>query len=125
MVAAPDQGPRPGSRRFTRGFHAFFIVVSVAAGIMFVFKLFSFMMTIKREELAGFAFDPILVYAFVAAGFVFLLGWAYLTGQFRDIERPKYDMFERLEEQERQEAGLPPRRALPGTGAADPIDQPH
>lgn len=92
------------SRRFTRNFHVFFITVSLAAGAMFTFKLFSFMKTIKKEELDGFAFDPILVYAFVAVGFLFLLAWAYLTGQFRDIESPKYDMFARFQQQERDEA---------------------
>ena len=97
------------SKRFTRGFHAFFITVSLMAGCMFVFKLFSFMETDKREELAGFAFDPIMIYAFVAAGFLVLLGWAYLTGQFRDIEQPKYDMFKRIAEQERQEVEMAKR----------------
>jgi hypothetical protein len=70
---------------------------------MFTYKLFAFLKTIKRDELAGFAFDPILVYALVAMGFLCLLAWAFLTGQFRDIERPKYEMLERFDEQERAE----------------------
>lgn len=70
---------------------------------MFIFKLFSFMKTIKKDELAGFAFDPLIVYGFVAMGFIFLLSWAYLTGQFRDIESPKHEMLKRFEEQERAE----------------------
>jgi nitrogen fixation-related uncharacterized protein len=65
--------------------------------------------TIKKDELAGFAFDPIMVYAFVAIGFLCMLAWAYLTGQFRDIERPKYELFERFDEQERQEAEMAKR----------------
>ena len=60
-------------------------------------------MTIKRDELAGFAFDPIIVYGLVAMGFLCMLAWAYLTGQFRDVERPKYDMLEEFEAQERAE----------------------
>ncbi|MFT7669092.1 MAG: nitrogen fixation-related uncharacterized protein [Planctomycetota bacterium] len=91
------------SKRFTRNFHIFFITVCTGAGCMFVFKLFSFMQTIKREEMNGFAFDPIMIYACVAAGFLILLFWAYLTGQFRNIEGPKYEMFERMQEQERKE----------------------
>ena len=71
---------------------------------MFIFKLFSFLKTIKRDELAGFAFDPILVYGMVAMGFLCLLAWAFLSGQFHDIERPKHDMLKRFEEQERAEA---------------------
>jgi hypothetical protein len=70
---------------------------------MFIYKLFAFLKTIKRDELAGFAFDPIIIYALVAMGFLCLLAWAFLTGQFRDIERPKYEMLERFEEQERAE----------------------
>ncbi len=81
----------------------FFVSAVTAAGCMFAFKLFSFLKTIKRDELAGFAFDPIMIYAFVAVGFMFLLAWAFLTGQFRNIEQPKHDMLERFDEQERAE----------------------
>jgi len=88
-----------------RGIHAFFVLAITAAGCMFVFKLFSFLTTIKKDELAGFAFDPILIYGLVAMGFLCLLAWAYLTGQFRDVERPKYEMFERFDQQERAERG--------------------
>lgn len=83
--------------------HVFFIVAVLIAGGMFTFKLFSFLRTIQRDELAGFAFDPILTYGFVAAGFLALLGWAVWTGQFRDVEQPKYEMLERFREQERRE----------------------
>ena len=81
------------------------MLACTAAGCMFVYKLFAFLKTIKRDELAGFAFDPIIVYALVAMGFLCLLAWAYLTGQFREIERPKYEMFRRFAEQERAEFG--------------------
>jgi nitrogen fixation-related uncharacterized protein len=91
------------SKTTVRMVHLIFITAALSAGGMFVFKLFSFMKTIKRDEMAGFAFDPIVTYGFVAMGFLFLLGWAYMTGQFRDIERPKYDMLERFKEQERLE----------------------
>ncbi len=90
-----------------RRVHVFFVTFVTIAGGMFTFKLFSFMKTIKRDELAGFAFDPILIYAFVAIGFVFLLAWAWLSGQFHDIERAKFEMLERFEAQERAE-GLTP-----------------
>ena len=90
-----------------RGFspiHVFVLLAVTVAGCMFTFKLFMFMKTILRDELVGFAFDPIITYAFVAMGFLCLLAWAYLSGQFRDIERPKYELFERMAEQERAEA---------------------
>ena len=82
---------------------ACFVLAITCAGGMFVFKLFSFMKTIKKDELAGFAFDPILIYAVVTVGFLCLLAWAFLTGQFRDIERPKYEMLERCDAQDRSE----------------------
>ena len=85
---------------------AFFVAAVTGAGGMFIFKLFSFLRTIKRDELAGFAFDPILVYAFVAMGFLFLLAWAFMTGQFRDLESPKLDMLERYDEQERADTEI-------------------
>lgn len=90
-------------KRAYRAVHAIFMTAALSAGGMFVFKLFSFMKTIKRDEMAGFAFDPIITYGFVAMGFLFLLAWAYMTGQFRDIEGPKYEMLERFKEQERLE----------------------
>jgi nitrogen fixation-related uncharacterized protein len=96
----PD-APRP-ERVFTP-LHVFFVIFVATAGCLFFYKLYAFLSTIKRDELAGFAFDPIIVYAFVALGFLMLLLWAWMTGQFRDIERPKHDMLRRFEEQERAE----------------------
>lgn len=101
-----SRAPIPPRDRSLRAVHVFFVIAVACAGAMFTFKLFSFLKTIKKDELAGFAFDPILTYGFVAIGFLFLLAWAYLTGQFRDIERPKYELFERLEAQERLEREL-------------------
>ncbi len=83
--------------------HIFFVTACLMAGGMFCFKLYSFLRTIKTDELAGFAFDPIMIYAFVAMGFLCLLGWAFLSGQFRDVESPKYELFERFAAQEKAE----------------------
>ena len=95
--------PQTNQKRNRRLVHVFFVVAVTVAGCMFTYKLFSFLKTIRKDELAGFAFDPIIIYGMVAMGFLFLLFWAFLTGQFRDVERPKYDMLERFEEQERAE----------------------
>lgn len=109
MSTSTDTESEPPERGTTRrNIHVFFVTAVTIAGAMFTFKLFSFLKTIKKDELAGFAFDPIIVYALVAVGFLFLLAWAYLTGQFRDIESPKHEMLRRFEEQERAE-GLAPR----------------
>ncbi len=88
-----------------RGVHVFFSIAVLCAGCMFVYKLFAFLRTIAKDDLAGFAFDPIVVYGFVALGFLFLLAWTYMTGQLRDVERAKFEMLERFVKQERMEAG--------------------
>jgi len=91
-------------RNSRRGILSFFVFAVTVAGCMFCYKLFAFLKTIRKDELAGFAFDPIVIYGLVAAGFLFMLGWAFLSGQFRNVEQPKYDMLERWQEQEREEA---------------------
>ena len=102
-----SDSPPPVERRGQRrAIHVFFVLSCAAGGAMFIFKLHEFLRTIKRDELVGFAHDPLLVYAFVAIGFLCLLAWAFLTGQFRDIEGTKYEMLERIERQERAERAL-------------------
>ena len=86
--------------------HVFFVLFVMTAGGMFCYKLFAFLSTIRKDELAGFAFDPIITYGFVAFGFLLLLAWAYMTGQFKNIERPKHDMLERFEHQEEHDAAI-------------------
>jgi nitrogen fixation-related uncharacterized protein len=95
--------PSGASRLRWRAIHAFFAVVCCVAGALFFFKLHEFLRTIKRDELAGFAFDPIVIYGLVAIGFFLLLAWAFLTGQFKDIEKTKHEMLERVFRQEREE----------------------
>lgn len=95
----------PRERVFTP-LHAFFCVFVLTAGSLFFYKLFAFLSTIRKDELAGFAFDPILVYGFVAMGFLCLLVWAYMSGQFRDVERPKHEMLEHFDERERHDVEL-------------------
>lgn len=94
---------RPTSKFRWRSVHIFFFIVCVVAGCTFVFKLHEFLRTIKKDELAGFAFDPILIYGFVAVGFFLLLVWAFLTGQFKDVEKTKHEMMDRVLRQEREE----------------------
>ncbi|MDA1266458.1 MAG: hypothetical protein O2816_15365 [Planctomycetota bacterium] len=90
-------------RRKRRVVLTFFGAAVTVGGCMFVFKLFAFLTTVRRDEIAGFAYNPILIYGFVAAGFLLLLGWAFMTGQFRDIEGIKHEWMERYAEQERAE----------------------
>ena len=103
MSAQSANAPARGERFRWRATHIFFTTVCLIAGGMFFFKLHEFLRTIKKDELAGFAFDPILTYGFVALGFFFLLVWAFMTGQFKDIEKTKHEMIERVLQQERDE----------------------
>ena len=96
---------RENERAHTR-IRIFFLCAVAAAGGMFTYKLFAFLSTIRHEDLAGFAFDPIIIYGFVAAGFLCMLAWAYVSGHFRDVESPKHDLFVRYREQVLQEAHL-------------------
>jgi len=104
-VSEPTTTP-PEPRRRRRLIHLFFVLACTIAGCMFTFKLYEFLRTIKKDELVGFAHDPILIYAFVSVGFLLLLAWAFLSGQFRDIEGTKYEMLDRVERQERAERAL-------------------
>lgn len=72
-----------------------FVLVGVA-GTAFVMKLIEFIATATRDgsdALASFLI-PVLNYLLVAAGFFCLFLWAYFSGQFRDLEAPKYRMLE-------------------------------
>lgn len=94
----------------SRGGRLFLWVFSVAmvltAGTAFVFKLIEFVHTALQPgpmAMASFLI-PVLNYLIVAAGFALLFLWAYFSGQFRDLEGPKYRMLEMQEEIDRQEA---------------------
>lgn len=78
-------------------------------GVAFVFKIVEFMRTLNSPEVAGFVVVPVAVYFAVAAGFVCLFGWAWLSGHFQRIEEPKYAMLEReLEYEQLEEQGIDP-----------------
>ena len=103
MSAGVETPTGPRKRSVRQSVLIFFCTAITIAGCMFFYKLFQFLKTIRKDELAGFAFDPIIVYGVVAVGFLFMLGWAFLSGQFRDVERAKYDMLERFERDEASE----------------------
>ena len=96
----------PRTSRLGKTIHILFIIGCSFGGVVFVGKLFAFLRTLKSEEMSDFAADPIIVYGFVAMGFLFLLGWAFLSGQFEDVEQPKHDMLKQWADQERAEASL-------------------
>ncbi len=84
-------------------------VIVMAAAILpisaygFGSKLYEFLETARESEAGVFAVTPIVNYLLVGIGFLFLLGWAILTGMFHDIEAPKYRMLEREQQLDRHQ----------------------
>jgi len=77
----------------------------LTAGSAFLFKLFEFYFTATTQgsqALASFLI-PVLNYLIVAAGFACLFLWTYFSGQFKNIEAPKYRMLEMQREIDRNE----------------------
>lgn len=72
------------------------------AGVAFSYKVAEFIFTLNSDEVKGFADVPVTVYFIVAAGWVCLLVWCFLTGKFTDMERAKYDMLDAEAEYERR-----------------------
>ncbi len=77
---------------------------TVIGGIAFCYKIAEFMFALTSAEARGFADVPITVYFVVSAGWLCLLAWCFLTGQFHRHEAAKYDMLAQEEQYER--AGL-------------------
>ncbi len=73
-----------------------------AAGVAFVYKVAEFLFTLNAKEVQGFADVPVTVYFVVAAGWLCLLVWCFLTGKFTQMENSKHEMIEKEEEYERQ-----------------------
>lgn len=102
LVVRPDAEPSPTARRFLR---AFSVIMVAVAGTAFLFKLIEFFFTATRsgpDSMASFLI-PVLNYLLVAAGFFCLFLWAWFSGQFRDLEAPKYRMLEMQDEIDRLE----------------------
>ncbi len=81
----------------------FSVAMVLTAGGAFLFKLCDFYITATTQgaqALASFLI-PVLNYLIVAVGFACLFLWAYFSGQFRDIEAPKYRMLEMQREIDR------------------------
>lgn len=110
LTKAHPMGRQPANDRMSRRARVFLWVFSVAmvltAGSAFIFKLCEFYYTATTkgtQALASFLI-PVLNYLIVALGFASLFLWAYFSGQFRDIEAPKYRMLEMQREIDRDES---------------------
>jgi len=97
---AESDARRPISRGARRFLWVFSVAMIVTAGTAFIFKLIEFAYTATTkgsESLASFLI-PVLTYLVVAAGFGCLFMWAYVSGQYRDVEGPKYRMLQMQDE---------------------------
>ncbi len=75
----------------------------VVAGGTFVYKLYEFIVAASQGQMPGLLIASVVPYFLVSLGFLLLAAWAYGTGQFRDIEGPKYQLIEDELELERLE----------------------
>jgi len=71
--------------------------VIIIAGSGFTFKFIEFTYSIFKtgNDIVQFAITPIVMYILVAVGFFLLFIWTVLRGDYKDIERPKFRLFER------------------------------
>ena len=72
----------------------FAVAVLVISGLGFIIKMTEFSMTIVNADVEGFGVVAIGIYLLGMVPMVLLNLWAVFTGKFRDIERPKYRIFE-------------------------------
>jgi len=92
---APDRPPAGGPpRRGHRAMLWFFGFIIAMAAVAFAFKFYEFFVDLARQEGFRFAGAHLLTYLLVAGGFFLLLAFAFLSGHFADIERPKYDLLD-------------------------------
>jgi hypothetical protein len=80
---------------------AFALAVMLIAGVGFIYKMTEFAFTIVEDDVQGFGAVAISTYLIGMLPIVCVTLWATLTGRFRDIERPKYRLFELDDEIER------------------------
>ena len=74
----------------------------IFSGVAFSYKIAEFVAALSSEDAKGFADVPVTTYFFVAAGWLFIMFWCFITGRFSDTESAKYDMLRMEEEYERQ-----------------------
>lgn len=108
----PTEYPEPAPLTPTAKWILFIMMVVgvVSAGIAFAYKIAEFLFTLTSEEVQGFADVPVVVYFAVAAGWMALLGWSFLTGKLRDVEDAKSDF---LRKEEEMSASVSERDRLP------------
>lgn len=77
------------------------IGVLAFGGVAFTYKMTEFAMTIVNSDVAGFGATAVATYLTGMVPLLMFTLWAVFSGRFRDVERPKYRMFELHDEIER------------------------
>ncbi|RMF69355.1 MAG: hypothetical protein D6743_02015 [Calditrichaeota bacterium] len=77
------------------------ILVVLAGGFGFIYKIIEFARTYVKDDLKSFGAISVVTYFIGLMGILFFTLWGVFKGHFRDIERPKYRMLELDEEIER------------------------
>ncbi len=106
-MLASDTLPRPpegaGPPRPERILMWAAMIVGVgAAGVAFIYKIAEFIFTLSSSDVQVFADVPVTIYFVVATGWLLLLVWCFKSGQFKNVEEPKYEMLRMEEEYERR-----------------------
>jgi hypothetical protein len=70
------------------------VLVMSVAGLAFVYKMSEFAMTIVNDDVVGFGAVSVATYLLGMLPLLLLTLWAVFSGRFRDIERPKFRLFE-------------------------------
>jgi nitrogen fixation-related uncharacterized protein len=80
--------------------------VIIIAGAGFTFKFVEYTISVfnNPSDIVNFAITPLIMYMCVAAGFLSLFLWTVIRGDYKDIERPKFRLFERELELDEEEA---------------------
>jgi len=101
MADAPV-APTPRARQERVALWVAMIAGVGLAGVAFIYKIAEFIFTLNSNEVQGFADVPVTIYFVVAAGWLCLLVWCFVGGQFTNVEQSKFEMLEMEEAYERQ-----------------------
>ena len=91
----PEQQYQPKRRNRAMTIFQWAVILIASAGFVFKFIEYTISVFASDNELVNFAITPLIMYMSVAAGFLLLFIWTVLRGDYKDIERPKYRLFER------------------------------
>lgn len=97
----PANETRPSQPWQRRLLYLCIAVGLLCAGVAFCYKIAEFLFTLNSEEVRGFADVPVTVYFAVAAGWLALLVWSFLTGKLSEVEQSKCNLLEMEEEYDR------------------------